>query len=162
MNAATMPRADATIDLSGLTCPSPLLGAKRLLDDMRAGQVLALISDCPGTRDDLFIWTRHTDHELLEVDSSSAPHHVYYIRKGKLPSYDANVTLDMRGSTCPGPILEAKKVLDGMKPNEVLKLISTCAASRDEVDTWSKNTRHTLLDTREVDAGVWEFFIKRC
>ena len=154
-------KADATLDLSGLTCPTPLLGAKRVLDDMQPGQVLALLSDCPGARDDLFLWTRRTDHELVHVDSSRAPHNVFYIRKGKRPAHEATVTLDMRGASCPGPVVEAKRILNGLKSGEVLRLISSCPASRDEVGTWSASVQHLLLESREVAAGIWEFYIRR-
>ena len=43
-----------TIDLSGMPCPAPLLGAKKIIDDLQPGQTMRLISDCPGTSDDLF------------------------------------------------------------------------------------------------------------
>ena len=42
-----------TLDLCGLNCPAPLLGAKHVIDDLQPGQVMQLISDCPGTPDDL-------------------------------------------------------------------------------------------------------------
>ena len=43
-----------TLDMRGTSCPAPLLGAKRIVDDLRPGQVMLLYSDCPGTQDDLF------------------------------------------------------------------------------------------------------------
>ncbi|MBK8118859.1 MAG: sulfurtransferase TusA family protein [Sulfuritalea sp.] len=45
--------ATVTLDVCGLPCPAPLLGAKKLIDDLQPGQTLRLISDCPGTADDL-------------------------------------------------------------------------------------------------------------
>ena len=50
----------AMVDLTGLTCPGPILGAREILEGLRDGQVLLLLSDCPGTRDDLFAWARQT------------------------------------------------------------------------------------------------------
>ena len=49
-----------TLDMSGLSCPAPLIGAKKIVDDMEPGQSLLLVSDCPGTSDDLFAWARQT------------------------------------------------------------------------------------------------------
>ena len=60
-----------TLDLCGLNCPAPLLGAKHVIDDLRPGQVMQLISDCPGTPDDLFAWSRHTGNEVIGTDSSA-------------------------------------------------------------------------------------------
>ena len=53
-----------TIDLSGMPCPAPLLGAKKIIDDLQPEQVLMLISDCPGTQDDLYSWCKYTGNEM--------------------------------------------------------------------------------------------------
>ena len=51
-----MELVNVVLDMKGLSCPKPLIGAKRMVDELAAGQVLLLISDCPGTQDDLFAW----------------------------------------------------------------------------------------------------------
>ncbi|MBI4206974.1 MAG: sulfurtransferase TusA family protein [Betaproteobacteria bacterium] len=153
--------ADVNLDLTGLTCPAPLLGAKQIVDDLKPGRVLALVSDCPGTRDDLYIWARHTGNEIAHVEHQGGNHRVFYIRKGRKHPLRAQVTLDMRGAVCPGPILEARRVLEGMKPGEVLRLITSCPAARDEVKTWTRATHQQLVDMREIGAGEWEFLLRR-
>ena len=155
------PQPDVRLDLSGLTCPAPLVGAKRVVDDLAPGQVLALVSDCPGTRDDLFIWARQTGNDLLQVEQLAGKQHVFYIRKGKGPVPSAQVTLDMRGAVCPGPVLEARRVLEGMKPDEVLRLLTSCPAARDEVSAWTRATQVKLAGEREIGAGEWEFYLRR-
>ena len=57
--------ATVTLDVSGMPCPAPLLGAKKLIDDLQPGQILRLISDCPGTADDLFSWAKVTGNVVL-------------------------------------------------------------------------------------------------
>ena len=161
MTTAPLPTAHAKLDLSGLTCPAPLLGAMRVVDDLKDGQILALTSDCPGTRDDLFIWARQTGNEIAHVAHIEGKRHVFYIRKGRAPASQAQVTLDMRGAVCPGPILEARRVLEGMKEGEVLRLVTTCSAARDEVLTWTRATHHTLVAEHESGPNQWEFYLKR-
>jgi len=161
MSESDLPRPDVRLDLCGLTCPAPLVGAKQVVDDLAPGQVLALTSDCPGTRDDLFIWARHTGNDLLRVEHEAGKRHVFYIRKGKGPAPRAQVTLDMRGAVCPGPVLEARRVLEGMKAGEVLRLLTSCPAARDEVNTWTRATQVRLADSREIGAGEWEFYLHR-
>ena len=155
------PRADAALDLCGLTCPAPLVGAKRVVDDLADGQILALTSDCPGTRDDLFIWARQTGNEIAHVTHIEGKRNTFYIRKGRAPAAQAQVTLDMRGAVCPGPILEARRVLEGMKPGEVLRLLTSCAAAHDEVRTWSRLTHHELVAEHELSANEREFLLRR-
>ena len=150
-----------TLDLSGLTCPAPLLGAKRVLDDLDPGQVLLLVSDCPGTFDDISAWVKLTDHELVATEKGEGRRTQYYLRKGHLAPPTANVTLDIRGVSCPGPILEAKKLLDGMRPGEVLHLISSCPGTPADVRAWTRSTGLELVATRETARNVYEFFVRK-
>ena len=150
-----------TLDLSGLTCPAPLLGAKRVLDDLDAGQVLLLVSDCPGTFDAISAWVKLTDHELVATEKGEGRRTHYYLRKGRLAPPTANVTLDIRGVSCPGPILEAKKLLDGMRPGEVLHLISSCPGTPDDVRAWTRSTGLELVATRETARNEYEFFVRK-
>ena len=150
-----------TLDLSGLTCPAPLLGAKRVLDDLDPGQVLLLVSDCPGTFDDVTAWVNVTDHELLGTEKGEGKRTHYYLRKGQSVPLKANVVLDIRGVSCPGPILEAKRLLDGMKPGEILHLISSCPGSPADVRAWMKSTGHELVAARDGARDVHEFFVRR-
>ncbi len=158
-NVSIMP--NVTLDMSGLHCPAPLVGAKQVVDDLRSGEVLLLVSDCPGTKDDLFSWVKHTDNEIVKVNKRPSGKTEFYIRKGRHPSHVANVILDIRGVICRGPVIEARKILAGMQRGEILKLISSCPASRDEVESWTGVTGHELIETREIDQGAREFYIRK-
>lgn len=149
------------LDLTGLSCPAPLLGAKRVLDDLDAGQVLLLVSDCPGTFDDVTAWVHHTDHELIGTEKGEGKRTHYYLRKGQSARIEANAVLDIRGVSCPGPIVEAKKLLDAMQPGEVLLLISSCPGSPADVRAWTRSTGHELVAVRDSARNVHEFFIRK-
>ncbi len=82
-------------------------------------------------------------------------------RKGKGHAHNANVTLDIRGAVCPGPIVEAKKLLNGMQVGEVLKLVSDCPGVQSDIGGWASATGMTLLETVEAAAGVHEFYIRK-
>jgi TusA-related sulfurtransferase len=152
-----------TLDLCGLNCPAPLLGAKHVIDDLRPGEVMRLISDCPGTPDDLFAWSRHTGNEVIGTDKLGGRRVAYTIKRGasgaERPA--ANATLDMRGVSCPGPIIEAKKLLDGMRAGEVLHLVSNCPGSPDDVNSWVRSTGLELAAKQEIAPGTYEFFIRK-
>ena len=70
-----------TLDTSGLPCPAPLLGAKKLVDDLQPGQTLKLISDCQGTADDLFAWARYTGNQVLETRKLADGKTAYVIQR---------------------------------------------------------------------------------
>ncbi len=153
--------ANVVLNVKGTTCPGPLLGAKRMVDELDAGQILLLISDCPGTQDDLFAWTRQTDNQVVHTERLPDGGTGYYIRKGKGHEYHANVLLDIRGVLCPGPIVEAKKLLNGMQSGEILKLTSNCPGIRSDIEGWAKTTGMSILEAAEIAPGEYDFYIRK-
>ncbi|MBI4984092.1 MAG: sulfurtransferase TusA family protein [Rhodocyclales bacterium] len=152
-----------TIDLSGMPCPAPLLGAKKIIDDLQPGQAMLLLSDCPGTEDDLFAWCKYTGNEVVSTTAQADGKTAYLLRKagGASSTPVAHVTLDMRGVSCPGPILQAKKLLDGMKGGEVLQLVSDCPGAVADVESWSHATAVELLASLPMARGAHEFYLKK-
>jgi len=155
--------ATVTLDVSGLPCPAPLLGAKKLIDDLQPGQTLRLISDCPGTADDLYSWAKVTGNVVLGSQKQPDGKTAYLIQRagGANATPIAHVTLDMRGVSCPGPIVQAKKLLDGMKAGEVLQLVSDCPGSSDDITSWAKAGAAELVFSHESGRGVSEFYLRR-
>lgn len=151
--------ANATLDLCGLQCPAALISAKRLVEELGEGQVLMLLSDCPGTQDDLFSWARHMRHQILQTRKTASGETEYYIRKGRGLAREADVCLDMRGVTCPWPIIRARRAIAGMQAGQTLKLISSCSAAPNEISTWSCLTGNHIIEVCEIDNGVHEFYI---
>lgn len=152
-----------TLDLSGLPCPAPLLGAKKIVDDLQAGQSMLLLSDCPGSADDLYAWCKFTGNELLSSVKQPDGKTAYTLRKagGAASTPVAHVTLDMRGVSCPGPIVESKKLLDGMKAGEVLQLVSDCPGVTADIESWTRAASVELLATLPSARGAHEFYLRR-
>jgi len=138
-----------------------MLGARRVLEDLLAGEVMLLVSDCPATKDDLFSWPKYADVEIVKTEKLPRGGTGYYIRKGKARRIAPNAVLDMRGATCPGPIVEAKKLLNGMRKGEVLQLVSDCPGARADVRSWVKATGLELADARESAPGEYVFQIRK-
>ena len=156
-----MDMVNVVLDMKGLSCPRPLIGAKRMVDELAAGQVLLLVSDCPGTQDDLFAWAKQTGNQILKTEKMPEGGTGYHIQKGPGHAHDANVTLDIRGAVCPGPIVEAKKLLNGMQAGEILKLVSDCPGVQSDIDGWASITGMTLLESVEAAPDLYEFYIRK-
>jgi TusA-related sulfurtransferase len=161
MAKTTLPKPQVTLDMTGAACPGPMLGARKVLDELLAGEVLLLISDCPATGDDLASWPKYADVEILGTEKRARGATRYYIRKGKGRRVSPNAVLDMRGATCPGPVIEAKKLLNGMRKGEVLRLASDCPGIRSDVRSWVKATGLELVDARESAPGEYVFHIRK-
>ena len=59
------------LDARGLTCPLPILKAKKALSDMHSGEVLKVLATDPGATRDFQAFAKQTGNELLshaEVD----------------------------------------------------------------------------------------------
>ena len=69
--------------------------------------------------------------------------------------------LDLRGVTCPGPIAEARRLLDGMRAGDVLVLVSNCPGVAEDVDAWTRNSSVCLVDRYETAPGEFEFYLCR-
>lgn len=54
------------LDTRGLNCPLPILKAKKALAEMRAGELLRIVSTDPGSMRDFQAFARQTGHELVE------------------------------------------------------------------------------------------------
>jgi len=161
MAKTAKPRPHVTLDMKGTACPGPMLGARRVLDDMLPGEVLLLISDCPATRDDLSAWPRYADVQILKAEKRPRGATAYYIRKGGGRRVSPHAVLDVRGATCPAPVLEAGKLLRRMQPGEVLQLVSDCPGARADVRSWVKATGLELAGARERAPGEYEFHIRK-
>ena len=161
MESETLIKPNIVVDMTGQVCPHPLLGAKRVLDDMKIGEVLLLKSDCSGTRDDLFSWAKATGNEVVHSEKQPGGATEYFVRKGKKAAIAPNVTLDVTGLICPGLVIEARKIFNTMTQGQIMKLVSTCPSTQDEVGTWCVATGNVLLETQETGPGTWAFFIRK-
>ena len=161
MSEEAISRPTVTLDMRGTSCPAPLLGAKKLVDDLRPGEMLLLYSDCPGTQDDLFAWSRYTGNHIARTERQADGSHAYYIQRGRLQHPTPNAVLDLRGTVCPGPVVEAKKLLNSMASGETLMLVSNCPGIAADVADWTKATGLRLVETDEIGAGEFEFYIAK-
>ncbi len=153
------PKPSVTLDLSGVSCPGPIIGVRKIVMELAEGQVMLLISDCPATGDDLHAWAERTGNQVLKTERMPGGASGYYVRRGRRVSRSAQVLLDMRGAVCPGPIVAAKKVLDDMAAGERMCLASNCPGARADVEDWVRVTGYRLEDVVEVGPHDWEFFI---
>ncbi|MEZ5774151.1 MAG: sulfurtransferase TusA family protein [Hyphomicrobiaceae bacterium] len=73
--------ADIELDTSGLTCPLPVLKAKKAIRDLAAGGTLAVISTDPGSVEDFEVFCEVTGHVLLEQTAADGRYHFLIRRK---------------------------------------------------------------------------------
>lgn len=55
----------SVVDARGSACPGPLLEAKKGIGKVKIGETLEILSNDPGTKNDIPIWAKKVGHEYL-------------------------------------------------------------------------------------------------
>jgi tRNA 2-thiouridine synthesizing protein A len=69
--------ADATLDCVGLYCPMPIAHTANKLKELEVGQVLEILADDEGIKEDMPAWCRGTGNELLGIEQEGEQYKVY-------------------------------------------------------------------------------------
>ncbi|HQW19951.1 MAG TPA: sulfurtransferase TusA family protein [Rhodocyclaceae bacterium] len=75
---------DKELDARGLTCPLPILRAKKALNDMAFDQVLHILTTDPGSVRDFAAFSEQTGNRLLssgEVPGAGEKEFEFYIKR---------------------------------------------------------------------------------
>ena len=55
------------LDVTGALCPLPILLAAREMRKLQPGDLLEVVGDDPGIREDMPVWCERAGHRLLEM-----------------------------------------------------------------------------------------------
>lgn len=72
---------------------------------------------------------------------------------------DADITVDARFKSCPGPLISLSDAVSKARPAQVVKLLATDPAAPSDVKEWSASVGHTLLDVQKV-GDVYEIYVE--
>ena len=59
---------DLILDVTGLSCPMPLLKTRQQLRGLKPGTVVLVLASDPGARRDIPAWLRQTSHLLVQSE----------------------------------------------------------------------------------------------
>ena len=65
-------KVDSVIDVSGLTCPMPIVKLKKGIDSLESEQVLELHATDKGTLNDLPAWSKNAGHTILKTEQEGS------------------------------------------------------------------------------------------
>ena len=75
--------------------------------------------------------------------------------------YDVTETLDVKGLSCPMPIVKTKQAIDDLDEGEVLEVVATDSGSVSDVQGWAKGTDGvSLLEQVEGD-DLYTHYVKK-
>lgn len=74
--------ADQSLDCLGLYCPMPIVKTAQRMKELKAGQVLEVLSDDRGIKSDMPAWAKKTGNEFIGIEEDGDEIKVY-VRKGQ-------------------------------------------------------------------------------
>jgi tRNA 2-thiouridine synthesizing protein A len=69
-------------------------------------------------------------------------------------------TLDVRGQSCPLPVVRASQAIKQLSPGQTLEVLVTDRGALSDFPAWSKTTGNPLLEQTERD-GVFRFVLQK-
>lgn len=74
-------QVDATLDTFGLLCPVPIIKTAKKIRELGVGQILEVLSDDEGIKDDMPAWCKSTGQEFLKIIEAGRGEYRAYVRK---------------------------------------------------------------------------------
>jgi tRNA 2-thiouridine synthesizing protein A len=72
--------ASAVLDTFGLLCPMPIIKTAAKMKELKRGDVLEVLSDDPGIKEDMPAWCVTSGNQLLVIEETGDEFHVF-VRK---------------------------------------------------------------------------------
>ena len=69
-------------------------------------------------------------------------------------------TLDLKGLSCPMPIIKTAKAMKEMSPGQLLEAFATDPGSVPDFKAWAKATGNPLVESSQ-EGGVFHFVLKK-
>lgn len=73
-------KVDKNLDCIGLYCPMPIVKTAEKLKELKTGEILEVLSDDKGIKQDMPAWCEATEHEFLGIEEKGEEIRVY-VRK---------------------------------------------------------------------------------
>lgn len=78
-----MPSNRHFLDVTGTLCPLPILLAAREMRKLQTGDLLEILGDDPGIREDMPVWCERAGHRLLELKEEESGRLRSLVEKGE-------------------------------------------------------------------------------
>ncbi|MFT9850102.1 sulfurtransferase TusA family protein [Aneurinibacillus sp. REN35] len=72
--------ADIVVDAKGLSCPMPIVRAKKAMDGLQSGQTMILEATDKGSINDFQSWVKQMNHEMLSTEEDNGVYR-FHVKK---------------------------------------------------------------------------------
>jgi len=75
--------------------------------------------------------------------------------------YDTTETLDVKGQSCPMPVVKTKQAADELAEGDILEVVATDSGSMSDIAGWAEGTDGVEL-LEQVDGGdVYKHYVRK-
>ena len=78
----------------------------------------------------------------------------------ELTQVKVDKSVDARGTSCPGPLLAAKKAIGQIEKGQILEVLSADESTRRDIPKWCTKKGFEYLGTLE-ESGFFKIFLKK-
>ncbi|WP_461633789.1 sulfurtransferase TusA family protein [Labilibaculum euxinus] len=72
----------------------------------------------------------------------------------------ADTSVDARGTSCPGPLLAAKKAIGTIDKGQIMEILSADEGTRSDIPKWCNKKGFECLGTLE-ESGFYKIYLKK-
>jgi TusA-related sulfurtransferase len=76
-------------------------------------------------------------------------------------NYDVTETLDVKGESCPMPVVKTKSAVDDVPEGGVLEVVSTDKGSMSDINGWAGGTSGVELLEQVEDGDVFRHYVEK-
>jgi tRNA 2-thiouridine synthesizing protein A len=77
------------------------------------------------------------------------------------PDYDTTTTLDVKGESCPMPVVKTRQAVDDLGSGDVLEVLATDAGSLSDIDGWAGSTDGVELLEQVEDGDLYTHYVRK-
>ncbi|AGN00557.1 hypothetical protein L593_03030 [Salinarchaeum sp. Harcht-Bsk1] len=74
---------------------------------------------------------------------------------------DVTETLDVKGASCPMPVVKTKSAIDDLAEGEVLEVLATDSGSMSDIDGWASGTDGVSLLDQIEDGDLYKHYVEK-
>jgi TusA-related sulfurtransferase len=75
--------------------------------------------------------------------------------------YEITETLDVKGASCPMPVVKTKQSVDDLDDGGVLEVLATDSGSVSDIDGWATGTNGVELLEQVEDGDVYKHYVQK-
>lgn len=74
---------------------------------------------------------------------------------------ETSQTLDVKGASCPIPVVKTAKAMKTMSAGDTLEIFATDPGVEPDMQAWTKQTGNELVSIEQQDGGVWRVVVRK-